>query len=109
MPSGPNINLKFYNNPQRKTTTANILPRYLEAGYSCVHNRAGANMLSGITTAFARAANLTGSRRYDYAILETDEANVPLLIKEITPRYILITNFFRDQLDRYGELDLTIN
>jgi len=80
-----------------------------ENGYSLIHNTAGANMITGITTAFIEKTNLTGTRTSDYAILETDEANVPLLIREVTPRVVLITNFFRDQLDRYGELDHTIN
>jgi UDP-N-acetylmuramyl tripeptide synthase len=93
-----------------KTTTTNMIARILEEkGYSFVHNRAGANMITGITTAFIEEANILGNRSYEYALLETDEANVPLLLKELTPRVVLITNFFRDQLDRYGELDSTIS
>lgn len=93
-----------------KTTTTNMIARILEEkGYSYVHNRAGANMVTGITTAFIKEANLVGNRPFEYALLETDEANVPLLLKELTPRVVLITNFFRDQLDRYGELDRTIS
>lgn len=93
-----------------KTTTSNMLAQILKSkGYSLVHNQAGANMLSGITTAFILQSNLSGSKQFDYALLETDEAYVPLLLKETTPQYLLITNFFRDQLDRYGELDHTIS
>lgn len=93
-----------------KTTTTNMLAQILKSkAYSLVHNQAGANMLSGITTAFIAQSNLSGSKQFDYALLETDEANVPLLLKETKPQYLLITNFFRDQLDRYGELDHTIN
>ena len=93
-----------------KTTTTNMIARILEEkGYSFVHNRAGANMVTGITTAFIKESNLLGNRPYEYALLETDEANVPLLLKELTPRVVLITNFFRDQLDRYGELDRIIS
>lgn len=92
-----------------KTTTTNMLAEiFKENGNSYVHNRAGANMLSGITTAFIQQTDFTGRKTFDYALLETDEANVPLLIAHIKPRLILITNFFRDQLDRYGELDTTI-
>ncbi len=92
-----------------KTTTTNMIARiFQENGSSYVHNEAGANMVAGITTAFIQQTNLTGRKPFDYAILETDEANVPLLIDQIKPRLILITNFFRDQLDRYGELDTTI-
>lgn len=93
-----------------KTTTTNMIARIIqEKGYSLVHNTAGANMLSGITTAFINASDLRGARKFDYALLETDEANVPLMLQEVKARIILITNFFRDQLDRYGELDRTIN
>lgn len=93
-----------------KTTTTNMIARILEEkGYFFVHNRAGANMVTGITTAFIKEANLWGNRPFEYALLETDEANVPLLLKELTPRVVLITNFFRDQLDRYGELDRIIS
>lgn len=93
-----------------KTTTTNMLAQILKSKEcSLVHNQAGANMLSGITTAFIARSNLSGSKQFDYALLETDEANVPLLLKETRPQYLLITNFFRDQLDRYGELDHTIS
>lgn len=93
-----------------KTTTSNMIAEILkEHNYSIVHNAAGANMLTGITTAFIEKTNLTGNKKFDYALLETDEANVPLLVKEITPKVVLITNFFRDQLDRYGELEYIIN
>ncbi|MDD4801861.1 MAG: MurT ligase domain-containing protein [Syntrophomonas sp.] len=93
-----------------KTTTANMIAEIFKAsGNTYVHNQAGANMLPGITTALLEHTDITGQKKLDYAVLETDEANVPLVIAEIKPRMILITNFFRDQLDRYGELDSTIN
>jgi len=93
-----------------KTTTSNMIAAIArEKGYKYVHNQAGANMLSGITTAFIEHSDIWGKRTFDWAILETDEANVPLLLKEITINILLITNFFRDQLDRYGELDYTVN
>jgi len=92
-----------------KTTTSNMAAEILkEKGYNPVHNRAGANMLAGITAAFIEKADFLGRRRFDFSILETDEATVPLLVKEVNPRFLLITNFFRDQLDRYGELDRTV-
>ncbi len=92
-----------------KTTTANMIAAILkEGGYRVVHNRAGANMVGGITTAFIKSSSLLREYRFDYALLETDEANVPLLLKELDASYLLVTNFFRDQLDRYGELDTTI-
>ena len=66
-------------------------------------------MLSGIITSFIESTNLAGNRSFDYALLETDEANVALLMKEIQVQTLLITNFFRDQLDRFGELDHTVH
>ncbi len=93
-----------------KTTTSNMVAQILkEHDYSLVHNAAGANMLAGITTAFIEKTNFWGSRWFDYALLETDEANLPLLLKEITPKVVLITNFFNDQMDRFGEVDYIIN
>ncbi len=93
-----------------KTTTSNMIAQILiEHGYSMVHNAAGANMMTGITTAFLTSTNLQGTKIFDYALLEVDEANVPLLIQEITPKVVLITNFFRDQLDRFGEVDNAVN
>ncbi|MDD3893703.1 MAG: Mur ligase family protein [Syntrophomonadaceae bacterium] len=92
-----------------KTTTSNMIAEIIrENGCSLVHNTEGANLLTGITTAFIPSASLFGRCSCDYALLETDEANVPLLLQEIQPQALLVTNFFRDQLDRYGELDNTI-
>lgn len=93
-----------------KTTTTNMVAEIVkEKGYTVVHNKAGANMITGITTAFIQNTNLIGTRKLDYALLETDEANIPLLLDEVHPNVVLITNFFRDQLDRYGEIDYTMN
>ncbi|MFA7147797.1 MAG: MurT ligase domain-containing protein [Syntrophomonadaceae bacterium] len=89
-----------------KTTTSNMLGRIIsEPGTVLVHNQSGANMLPGITTAFIEKTSLTGRKHFDYALLETDEAYVPLLIEEVNAGLLLITNFFSDQLDRFGELD----
>lgn len=93
-----------------KTTTSNMIAGILrENNNTYVHNQAGANMLTGITTAFIKATNLSGKRSFDYALLETDEANVPLLLQEVEATMLLITNFFSDQLDRFGELEYTAN
>jgi lipid II isoglutaminyl synthase (glutamine-hydrolysing) len=92
-----------------KTTTTNMIAAiFRENGSDYVHNQAGANMIDGITTAFLGYTNWKGTRGQEYALLEADEANVPLLLNLLRPRFILITNFFRDQLDRYGELDQII-
>jgi len=93
-----------------KTTTNNMLARILSAaGHRVVCNREGANMRPGVTAAFVRALGLTGPRLYDYAALEVDEASFPRVAAEVQPRLVVVTNFFRDQLDRYGELDKTVS
>jgi len=89
-----------------KTTTANMLAAILrQAGFAPVHNRAGANLISGITAALAQASNLRGRPAGDIGLFEVDEATLPAALERLHPRLIIITNLFRDQLDRYGELE----
>lgn len=91
-----------------KTTTNNLLCTALESkGYHVVCNKLGANMLSGITTVFLKECNLFGKFKADYACLEVDEAYTVHVFDQITPDIMIITNLFRDQLDRYGEIDIT--
>lgn len=91
-----------------KTTTNNLInATLLQAGYKTVCNNAGANMLNGIAAAFCKSAGLFGTLKADYACIEADEANLPLLFAQAKPDIIVVTNLFRDQLDRYGEIDLT--
>jgi UDP-N-acetylmuramyl tripeptide synthase len=84
-----------------KTTTAAMAAHVLRAhGRSLVHNVEGANLLSGIASAFAAQG------RAAFALLEADEAIVPRAVAALgTPRVVVLTNLFRDQLDRYGEVD----
>ncbi|MEC4805010.1 MAG: Mur ligase family protein [Jaaginema sp. PMC 1079.18] len=89
-----------------KTTTALLLRKILESqGLKVIHNETGANLINGLITALLNQANLVGSLTADYAILEVDENILPLLLKDCQPQYILGLNLFRDQLDRYGEVD----
>jgi UDP-N-acetylmuramyl tripeptide synthase len=93
-----------------KTTTNNLLASILKAaGKTAAFNREGANMLPGITGAMLLKTSFTGRAKTFYLLLEVDEATVPRLCRQLTPGLAVITNFFRDQLDRYGELDTTIN
>ena len=84
-----------------KTTTANMAARVLaDAGRDIVHNSEGANLLSGIATAFSRRPAAR------FALLEIDEAIVPTALARLAaPRVVVLSNLFRDQLDRYGEVD----
>ena len=92
-----------------KTTTNNLIYSALEnSGYSVLCNNLGANMLSGVATAFALRCNWLGKFNADFACFEIDEASAPKVFKHIKPDYIVITNLFRDQLDRYGEIEHTV-
>lgn len=92
-----------------KTTTNNVICSALEKkGYKVLCNRAGANMLSGMATAYIETADMLGRLEADYACLEIDEAYARIIFKQVKPDVMVITNLFRDQLDRYGELEGTI-
>ncbi|ACK67089.1 domain of unknown function DUF1727 [Rippkaea orientalis PCC 8801] len=89
-----------------KTTTSLLLRTILEdKGYKIAHNETGANLINGLVTTLLNNTNLIGELKADYGILEVDENILPLLLKECQPRVILALNLFRDQLDRYGEVD----
>jgi lipid II isoglutaminyl synthase (glutamine-hydrolysing) len=92
-----------------KTTTANLLASILRvAGKSFAFNQAGANLVTGITGALIQNTHWNGSAYTKLALLEVDEATVPKFCEQVTPSLAIVTNFFRDQLDRYGELDTTV-
>ena len=92
-----------------KTTTNNLLCSMLEAqGFRVVSNRLGANMLEGVAAAFAAEARPLGYLDADYACLEVDEASAARVLQDLQPDYMILTGLFRDQLDRYGEIDLTM-
>ena len=92
-----------------KTTTNNLLnSALLKCGYTTVCNNLGANMISGVANAFALSCSITGKLKADYAVLEIDEASARRVFAHLKPDYMIVTNLFRDQLDRYGELDTTI-
>ncbi|MDI6871870.1 MAG: MurT ligase domain-containing protein [Bacillota bacterium] len=92
-----------------KTTITKLLAAILtERGYRVFYNRGGANLVSGITAAFALNASPDGRIAADFALLETDEATMPKVAPELRPRLILANDYFRDQLDRFGELDSAV-
>ncbi len=91
-----------------KTTTNNLLYTALtKSGHKVLCNRLGANMLGGVATAFALECDWFGRFHADYACLEVDEASTLKVFDHIKPDCVIITNLFRDQLDRYGEIDIT--
>ena len=91
-----------------KTTTNNLMCSVLEAkGYKVMCNRLGANMISGVATAFLQESNIFGKFKVDYACFEIDEAYARIVFDYVKPDVMILTNLFRDQLDRYGEIDTT--
>ncbi|MEH2276125.1 MAG: Mur ligase family protein [Nostoc sp.] len=89
-----------------KTTTALLLCTILERkGYRIAHNSTGANLENGLISALLESTTLLGTLDVDYAILEVDENIVPRVLTPLQPRIIFCLNLFRDQLDRYGEVD----
>ncbi len=90
-----------------KTTTNNLINNVLSDKSRTVCNKVGANMLSGIATAFLSKTNIFGKLNSDYAVLEIDEAYAVKAFEHFTPDIINLTNLFRDQLDRYGEIEYT--
>jgi lipid II isoglutaminyl synthase (glutamine-hydrolysing) len=89
-----------------KTTTAAMVAAILERGGTrLVHNRAGANMAGGVASALLQAARRDGRLAGDTGLFEVDEFWLGSVVDELRPRALLLANLFRDQLDRYGELD----
>lgn len=89
-----------------KTTTSGLISHIIEQNKNTViHNTKGANMLTGVANMFA--LSLGGGKTFDYAVIESDEAYLNKLYDYINANYLVVTNLFRDQLDRYGELATT--
>lgn len=92
-----------------KTTTSKIIADILkEEGFEVVRNYTGSNLTRGIASSLVDASNIFGTRlRADVAVFEVDEATMPEATTKLRPKLVVVTNLFRDQLDRYGELDKT--
>jgi UDP-N-acetylmuramyl tripeptide synthase len=89
-----------------KTTTASMAASIMRcAGISLVHNQAGANMAGGIASTLLAAAGRHGTIAGELGLFEVDELWLDRLAAQLHPRVIVLGNLFRDQLDRYGELD----
>ena len=92
-----------------KTTTCSMLRNSLqESGIDPLSNISGANLLTGITAEFTSNATLGGHPKKEYAIVECDEGALKKVVPLIKPKVIVVTNLFRDQLDRYGEVMHTL-
>src|SRR5438876_7002076 len=83
-----------------KTTTAAMAAEILRGRFRLAHNRSGANLVSGVASA------LLASNGAELGLLEVDEGALPEVLRRLRPRAVCLGNLFRDQLDRYGELEL---
>jgi len=83
-----------------KTTTTAMVAEILRPSVAVVHNASGANLVSGV------ASSLLAGRDAELGLFEVDEAALPEVARRLDPRALLLANLFRDQLDRYGELEL---
>lgn len=93
-----------------KTTTCALIEHALKKqGVSYFINKSGANMITGVATAFVMNSTIFGKCKKDYAILECDENSLPMISRYIDADVVVVTNLFRDQLDRYGEISHTLN
>ncbi len=92
-----------------KTTTNNAIRYALEQnGKKVVSNKEGNNMETGIITTLIKNCTLTGKVKADYITLEVDESYVPIIFSKIPLNTLVVLNFFRDQLDRNGEVESLI-
>lgn len=93
-----------------KTTTTKMVVELLESqGLKVFTNRTGSNFTRGVAAALLGEIDIKGNLHADIAVLELDEAHAVQFVDKIPPRFSLILNVMRDQLDRFGEIDHTTN
>lgn len=91
-----------------KTTTTKIVVSLLESqGLRVFTNRTGSNFVRGVAAALLGEIDVKGRLNADIAVLELDEAHAVKFVQIVPPRYSLLLNVMRDQLDRFGEIDAT--
>jgi UDP-N-acetylmuramyl tripeptide synthase len=92
-----------------KTTTTSMIYNILkENKFNVITNSTGANLYAGIVACFISNYSFFKRKENPYAVIEVDEANVKFITEYLTPEIITVTNLFRDQLDRYGEVYTTL-
>ena len=104
-----NVTVIIVTGTNGKTTTARMIEQALaDSGKSYFANKSGANLLSGVTAEFAMHSSLAGKCKYEYAVIESDEAAFKTIGKLTDPKVVVVTNVFSDQLDRYGDIGNTL-
>jgi len=107
---GENYKLILITGTNGKTTTTSMIYNMIqESGKDVITNNTGANLLPGIVSCLVQNFRFKESTNERYAVLEVDEANLKLITAKIDPYIITVTNLFRDQLDRFGEVYTTLN
>lgn len=104
----PNLKIILVAGTNGKTTTSKLIQFiFKKSGINTFHNESGANLLNGIASSLIKHSSLLGKLNFEVAIFETDENTLPSLLKLVkTPYALVVLNLFRDQLDRYGEVNL---
>ncbi|MBL0388194.1 DUF1727 domain-containing protein [Tumebacillus sp. ITR2] len=98
----------FVTGTNGKTTTSNLLVHFLrQDGREVISNSLGANLIAGIATTLIEGV-VPRRAHSQAAVLEVDEATIGKVIVPLRPKAVVVTNFFRDQMDRYGELDTVV-
>lgn len=94
-----------------KTTTQTMLSSILRQSneFKVLQNRAGANLSQGILSELLKQATPLGKLNFTHAVLEVEEGTLPRIATLLNPKIIAVTNLYRDQLDAYGEIDVTEN
>lgn len=90
-----------------KTTTCRLIYTMLSTNYKIIHNRQGSNLLRGIASTLVYESSILGKLNVDLALWEADEAALLPISQNIPIDTLLLLNLFRDQLDRYGEINTT--
>lgn len=89
-----------------KTTTGKLITSVLKTNKKrYAHNLAGANLLNGLASELIQSSDIRGKINKEYVVFESDEFALPQILEKVKPDYLICLNLFRDQLDRYGELD----
>src|SRR2546423_11286445 len=89
-----------------KTTTARMLADISRtAGWDPIHNRSGSNLDRGVAATLLAHSSWSAEPRGNFGLFEIDEASLPSAVGRLQPRVVVVTNLFRDQMDRYFELD----
>ena len=90
-----------------KTTTSRLIFDLISRKYKVIHNRQGSNLLRGVASSLISSISLTGKTTTNLCLWEADEASLTSIIEQSDPKVVVLLNLFRDQLDRYGEIDTT--